>query len=110
MFFKLNLSLFKKITGMTMKQNAIFIEKKTGIKLLIIINSKYTKKIKINKNPINLELKIIHFYSDLQLKTRISQADFWKLLDAKKYPLFKHFKDQTPALVPLTYAIVGFRQ
>lgn len=43
----------------------------------------------LNKNSSDLEMEIIDFQSDLQLKTRISQTDFWILVDEKKYPLLK---------------------
>lgn len=36
-------------------------------------------------------MEILDFQSDLQLKTRISQTDFWILIDKKKYPLLKEF-------------------
>lgn len=36
-----------------------------------------------------LEMKIIAFQSHLQLKTRVLQSDFWKLIDQRKYPLVK---------------------
>jgi hAT family C-terminal dimerisation region len=43
----------------------------------------------VKKNVSILEMEIIDFQSDLQLKTRVSQTDFWTLVDERKYPLVK---------------------
>lgn len=43
----------------------------------------------INKKAPTIEMEIIDFQSDLQLKARISQTDFWTFVDEKKYPLIK---------------------